>query len=477
MTDDDLKRWRDTVRAKALARVPERPRPAPVGRRAMWPTCTPRSTRPTLTASGSPASSRTPAGCSPRCTAPRTGPCANTPASALPRESNERYRYLLSQGTTGLSVAFDLPTQMGYDSDDEMALGEVGRVGVAIDSIEDMRVLLDGLPLDQVSTSMTINATASTLSLCTSRWPSERGIDPSGAARHRPERRAQGVHRPRAPTSTRRGRACGSSPTCSGGVPSTPPRGTPSHQRATTSAKRAAPRPRSWRSPSPTASPTSRRRCSAGLEVDTFAPRLSFFFNAHNNLLEEVAKFRAARRLWATLMRDRFGATQARSMRMRFHTQTGGSTLDGSAQIDNNVVRVTLQALAAVLGGTQSLHTNGKDEALALPTAESARLALRTQQVIAHETGVADFVDPLGGSWAVERLTDELEAEARCASSARSMVWAAWWRRSKPVSRNARSRTRRTPPNWRFERQEEVVVGVNRFPEDEEGCSVARAKS
>jgi methylmalonyl-CoA mutase, N-terminal domain len=325
-------------------------------------------------------------------------------------ESNARYRYLLEQGTTGLSVAFDLPTQMGMDSDHSFALGEVGRVGVAIDSVDDMDVLLGGLPLQTVSTSMTINSTASTLLafyLVVARrrgtpWAKLSGTIQNDLLKEYiargtyiyPPRPSMRVvtdifafckdHVPRWNTISISGyhiREAGS---------------TAAQELAFTLADGIA---------------YVDAALAAGLQIDDFGPRLSFFFNAHNNLLEEVAKFRAARRMWARLMQERFGAKDPRSLALRFHTQTAGSTLTAQ-QVDNNVVRVTLQALAAVLGGTQSLHTNGRDEALALPTEQSARLALRTQQVIASESGVADFVDALGGSYVVEALTDQIEAQA-----------------------------------------------------------------
>ncbi|HHO51785.1 MAG TPA: methylmalonyl-CoA mutase [Deltaproteobacteria bacterium] len=409
MTRDDLRRWQETVRARALARVPERSRCVRSGGRPVAALHTPLDLPP-FERIGFPGEFPYTRGVQPTMYRASLWTMRQYAGFGTAAESNARYRYLLEQGTTGLSVAFDLPTQMGYDSDDEMALGEVGRVGVAIDSIEDMRVLFDGLPLDQISTSMTINATASTLLALYVAVARERGVDVAGLrgtvqndvlkeyiARGtyiyppRPSMRIVtdmfrwcAEHTPRWNTISISGyhiREAGS---------------TAAQELAFTLADGIA---------------YVEAALSAGLAIDTFAPRLSFFFNAHNNLLEEVAKFRAARRMWATLARQRFGASQARSMRMRFHTQTGGSTL-AAQQIDNNVVRVALQALAAVLGGTQSLHTNGRDEALALPSEDSARLALRTQQVIAYESGVADFVDPLGGSWAVEALTDELEAEA-----------------------------------------------------------------
>ncbi len=326
------------------------------------------------------------------------------------RESNERYRYLLSQGTSGLSVAFDLPTQMGFDSDSERSLGEVGRVGVAIDTIEDMRVLFDEIPLDKVSTSMTINATAATLLaqyLVVAEgqrvgWDQVRGTIQNDVLK---EYMARGTYiyppRPSMRIITDIFAFCRDqvprwNTISISGYHIREAGSTAAQEIAFTLADGIA---------------YVEAAVAAGLDVDAFGPRLSFFFNAHNNLLEEVGKFRAARRMWAHIMRNRFGAKNPKSWMMRFHTQTAGSTLTAQ-QIDNNVVRVTIQALAAVLGGTQSLHTNSRDEALALPTADSVRLALRTQQVIASESGVADVVDPLGGSWAVEQITDQLEADA-----------------------------------------------------------------
>jgi methylmalonyl-CoA mutase N-terminal domain/subunit len=326
------------------------------------------------------------------------------------RESNERYRFLLSQGTSGLSVAFDLPTQMGFDSDSERAAGEVGRVGVAIDTVDDMGVLFEGIPLDEVSTSMTINATASTLLalylVVAERkgvgWDQVRGTVQNDVLK---EYIARGTYiyppRPSMRVITDMFAFCRDqvprwNTISISGYHIREAGSTAAQEIAFTLADGIA---------------YVEAALQAGLAVDDFAPRLSFFFNAHNNLLEEISKFRAARRMWARIMRERFAAKNPKSWMMRFHTQTAGSTLTAQ-QIDNNVVRVTIQALAAVLGGTQSLHTNGRDEALALPSTDAARLALRTQQIIASESGVADIVDPLGGSWAIEQLTDELEAEA-----------------------------------------------------------------
>jgi methylmalonyl-CoA mutase N-terminal domain/subunit len=325
-------------------------------------------------------------------------------------KSNERYRYLLAKGQTGLSVAFDLPTQMGYDSDHPMALGEVGKVGVAIDTVDDMHVLLDQLPLGEVSTSMTINATASTLLALYVAVARARGV-PTTALKGTIQNdvlkeyiaRGTYIYPPRASMRiiTDIFGWCGKNApkwnTISiSGYHIREAGSTAAQEIAFTLADGIA---------------YVEAAMAAGLAVDDFAPRLSFFFNAHNNFCEEVAKYRAARRMWARIMRDRFGAKDARSQMLRFHTQTAGSTLTAQ-QIDNNVVRVTLQALAAVMGGTQSLHTNSKDEALALPSESSVQLALRTQQVIAHESGVADYVDPFGGSYVIEDLTDKLEAEA-----------------------------------------------------------------
>jgi methylmalonyl-CoA mutase N-terminal domain/subunit len=330
---------------------------------------------------------------------------------ATAEESNARYKYLLSQGTTGLSVAFDLPTQIGLDSDDPLAAGEVGKVGVAIDSLEDMERLFDGIPLSEVSTSMTINATAAillALYLAVARkqnisFDKVRGTIQNDILK---EYIARGTY-------------------------IYPPQ--PSLRLVTDTFAYCAREVPNWNTISISgyhireAGSTAVQEVAftladgityidaaqaAGLAVDDFAPRISFFFNAHNNLLEEIAKFRAARRLWAHIMRDRFNARDPRSLMLRFHTQTAGSSLTAQ-QPEVNVVRTAIQALAAVLGGTQSLHTNSMDEALALPTEDSARVALRTQQVIAYESGVADTADPLAGSYAIEELTNQIEDLAR----------------------------------------------------------------
>ena len=330
---------------------------------------------------------------------------------ASARESNERYRYLLSKGSTGLSMAFDLPTQLGLDSDNPRCLGEVGRTGVAIDTIDDMRTAFEGIPLDQVSTSMTINAPASCLLLLYELVGEEQGV-PSEKLRGTTQNdvlkeyiaRGNYIYPP-GPTmrlTTDLFEYC--------------------HERV----------PR-WNTISISGYHFREKGCSAvqevaftlssgiayvqaaierGLSVDEFAPRLAFFFNGHNNVFQEVAKFRAARRMWAQIMRERFGATNPKAMMLRFHTQTGGVTLTAQ-QPENNIVRVALQGFAAVCGGTQSLHTNGFDEALALPSERSAKIALRTQQILAAESGAADTVDPFAGSYLVEALTDEIEQRAQ----------------------------------------------------------------
>ena len=324
-------------------------------------------------------------------------------------ETNERFRHLLSAGQTGLSVAFDLPTQMGIDSDSPRALGEVGRVGVAIDTVDDMHQLFAEIPLDKVSTSMTINSTASTLLAMYIVVAEERGVDRSkisGTIQNDilKEYVARGTYvYPPEPSLALVAEVFRF---CAAEVPSWNPisiSGYHIREAGSTAVQELA-------FTLSNAMEYVQRATTAGLAVDDFAPRLSFFFAAHNDLFEEVAKFRAARRLYARLMRERFNAGDA-STKMRFHTQTGGVTLQAQQPL-NNVVRVTVQALAAVLGGTQSLHTNGYDEALALPTTEAATLALRTQQIVAHESGAALTADPLAGSYYVEHLTDELEKRA-----------------------------------------------------------------
>jgi methylmalonyl-CoA mutase N-terminal domain/subunit len=383
---------------------------------------------------------------------------------ASARESNQRYHYLLSKGQMGLSVAFDLPTQLGLDSDDPRAEGEVGKVGVAIDSLEDMAALFDGLPLDKVTTSMTINAPASVLLLLYELVAEQQGVSSEqigGTIQNDilKEYAARGTY-------------------------IYPPR--PSMRLITDTFAYCHERIPKWNTISISgyhireAGSTAAQELAftladgiayvqaatdAGLHVDEFAPRLSFFFNGHNNFLEEIAKFRAARRMWATIMKERFGAQKEQSMMLRFHTQTAGSSLTAQQPL-NNVVRTTIQALAAVMGGTQSLHTNGYDEALGLPTEEAATLALRTQQIIAYESGVAATADPFAGSYAVEALTDALEAQAQKLiaqidelGGAVAAIEQGWMQSA--IADAAYDVQRQ------IENNKQIVVGVNRFAEEQ----------
>ncbi len=324
--------------------------------------------------------------------------------------SNERYRYLLDQGQTGLSVAFDLPTQIGYDSDDPMSLGEVGKVGVAIDTLADMEVLFDRIPLDKISTSMTINSPAMVLLAMYIVVAEKQGVSSDrimGTIQNDilKEYVARGTYifppKPSLRLITNIFQWCAANAPKFNTISIS---GYHIREAGSTASQEVAFTLANGLTYVQTA-------LDAGLELDSFAPRLAFFFNASSNLLEEIAKFRAARRLWARLMKKQFQAEKPSTLMLRFHTQTAGNTLTAQ-QVDNNIVRVTIQALAAVLGGTQSLHTNSRDEALSLPTEESVRTALRTQQVIAHESGVADTVDPLAGSFYIEQLTDAIEEEA-----------------------------------------------------------------
>jgi methylmalonyl-CoA mutase N-terminal domain/subunit len=381
---------------------------------------------------------------------------------ASAKESNERYRYLLSKGSTGLSMAFDLPTQLGLDSDNPRCLGEVGRTGVAIDTIDDMRTAFDGIPLDEVSTSMTINAPAAVLLLLYELVAEEQGV-PSEKLRGTTQNDVLKEYIAR-------------------GNYIYPPEPT---MRLTTDlfayCKEHIPK---WNTVSISGYHFREKGASAvqevaftlssgiayvqaaidaGLAVDDFAPRLEFFFNCHNNVFQEVAKFRAARRMWAQIMRERFGARDERSLKLRFHTQTGGVTLTAQ-QPHNNIVRVALQGFAAVAGGTQSLHTNGFDEALALPSETAAKIALRTQQIIAHESGATDTVDPFAGSYFVEALTDEIEARANeliakvdeLGGSVNAIEFI-----TGEIDESA----------WgyqeRYRIEQDVVVGVNRYAEDD----------
>lgn len=381
------------------------------------------------------------------------------------KESNERYRYLLGQGQSGLSIAFDLPTQIGYDSDDPMAQGEVGKVGVAIDTLADMEILFDQIPLDKVSTSMTINAPASVLLAMYIAVAEKQGVGKdkiSGTIQNDilKEYMARGTY-------------------------IYPPK--PSMRLITNIFEFCAKEVPKWNTISISgyhireAGSTAAQEVGftladgiayvesaikAGLNVDEFAGQLSFFFNAHNDLLEEVAKYRAARRLWAKIMKERFGAKKDKSQMLRFHTQTAGSTLTAQ-QVDNNIVRVTVQTLAAVLGGTQSLHTNSRDEALSLPNQESVKIALRTQQIVAHESGVTNTIDPLAGSYYVEAMTDQIEKEAEeylaKIDAMGGMINAI--EEGYPQTEIQKSAYQF---NQELERNERIVVGVNKFIDKEE---------
>lgn len=375
-------------------------------------------------------------------------------------ETNKRFRYLLDQGQTGLSVAFDLPTQIGYDSDDQMSRGEVGKVGVAIDTLEDMEALLAEIPLDKVSTSMTINAPASVLLAMYIAVAEKQGI-PSTALSGTIQNDILKEYIAR-------------------GTYIYPPK--PSMRIITDIFAFCAEHVPKWNTISISgyhireAGSTAVQELAftiangmayveaaieAGLEIDNFAPRLAFFFNAHNQFFEEIAKFRAARRIWAKIMKEKYGAKKEKSWQLRFHTQTGGSTLTAQ-QPDNNIVRVTVQALSAVLGGTQSLHTNSRDEALALPTEEAARIALRTQQILAYESGATHTVDPLGGSYYVEALTDRMEQEVNAyldkieeLGGAVTAVEQGYMQRE--IHQAAYEMQKK------IESAEEIVIGMNRF--------------
>jgi methylmalonyl-CoA mutase N-terminal domain/subunit len=380
-------------------------------------------------------------------------------------ESNRRYRFLLDQGQTGLSVAFDLPTQIGYDADDPIVEGEVGKVGVSISSVHDMEILFDQIPLDKVSTSMTINAPASVLLAMYIAVGKKHGVDPKqlrGTIQNDilKEYIARGTY-------------------------IYPP--TPAMRIITDIFKYCRIEVPRWNTISISgyhmreAGSTAVQEVAftlangiayvqaaldAGLDIDEFAEQISFFFNAHNNFLEEIAKFRAARRLWARIMRDRFKAQNPNSMKLRFHTQTGGSTLTAQ-QPENNVVRVTLQALAAVLGGTNSLHTNSRDEALWLPTEESVQIALRTQQIIAYESGVADSIDPLAGSYLIEHLTDEIEAKAKEYIDRIDQLGGAL----RAIERNyiqAEIAEAAYKYQKSIEKREQIIVGLNQFQTNEQ---------
>ena len=408
--------WQEKTVARTLARAPERQTEfsassgIPIDRLYTPAACCPAAEEAYLEQLGFPGEYPFTRGVQPTMYRARFWTMRQYAGFGAAAESNRRFKYLLAQGQTGLSVAFDLPTQIGYDSDDPLALGEVGKVGVAIASLADMETLLDGIPLDKVSISMTINAPAAILLAMVIAVAKKQGVDPA-ALRCTvqndilKEYIARGTYIFPPAASMRlitdlfryAGQMLPNWNTISiSGYHILEAGSTAVQEVAFTLAN---------------AIEYVKAALDAGLAVDDFAPQLTFFFNAHNNFLEEVAKFRAGRRLWAKIMRERFGAKDPKSWQLRFHTQTAGSTLTAQ-QPENNVVRVTLQALAAVLGGTQSLHTNSRDEALALPSEAAVEVALRTQQIIAHESGVADTVDPLAGSYYVEHLTDEIERRA-----------------------------------------------------------------
>jgi methylmalonyl-CoA mutase N-terminal domain/subunit len=382
------------------------------------------------------------------------------------KASNERYHYLLARGQTGLSVAFDLPTQIGYDSDHPLSRGEVGKVGVPISCLDDMEVLLEGLPLEKISVSMTINSTAIVLLALHVAVAKRRGLDPRvlrGTLQNDilKEYIARGTYRyPPAPSLRL---VVDTFAYCAEHMPRWNPisiSGYHIREAGSTAIQELA-----FTFADGIAYVEAAQQ--SGLAVDTFAPRLSFFFNGHNDFLEEVAKFRAARRIWARIMRERFGTDNPKSQRLRFHCQTAGSTLT-SQQHENNVVRVAVQALAAVLGGCQSLHTNGRDEALGLPTADAARIALRTQQILGYESGVTGTVDPLAGSYAIENLTDRIEAAVFV-----------YLDKIDAMGGMRRAIEEGYPQNeiresaYRYQRAlesgDEIVVGVNKFQEEETG--------
>src|SRR3712207_6673168 len=380
-------------------------------------------------------------------------------------ETNARFKYLIQNGQTGLSVAFDLPTQMGRDSDHELALGEVGKVGVAIDSLLDMRALFDGIPLKDVSTSMTINATAAVLLLLYSLVAEEQGAraeDITGTTQNDilKEYLARGTYIYPPAASMRI--TTDMFAYCAKELPrwnTISISGYHIREAGSTAVQELA-------FTLSNAIAYVKAALDAGLQIDRFAPRLSFFFNAHNDLFQEVAKYRAARRMWAKIMRERFGATDERSMKLRFHTQTAGSSLTAQ-QAENNIVRTTVQGLSAVLGGTQSLHTNAFDEALALPTERSARIALRTQQILAHEGGLTSTTDPLAGSYYVEALTDAVEEAAweyiRRIDALGGSVHAVEERfRQREVEESAFRYQREV------EKEERIIVGVNRYGSGED---------
>jgi len=467
MPSRSKREWRDAVFARALARFPERQQQFETGSGALIdPVYTPDDLGGWSyeTQLGFPGEYPFTRGVQPSMFRGRLWTMRQYAGFADAEESNRRYRYLIEQGQTGLSVAFDLPTQIGYDSDDPVAAGEVGKVGVAIDSLADMETLFGGISLQQVTTSMTINATAAILLAMYVAVAKQQGADLSqvgGTVQNDilKEYIARGTYIfPPQPSMRLITDSIG---WCRDNLPAWNTisiSGYHMREAGSTAAQEVA-------FTLANAVAYVGAALQAGLQIDDFAPRLSFFFACHSNFLEEIAKFRAARRLWARLVAERFGSTEARSQMLRFHTQTGGATLTAQ-QPDNNVVRTTLQALAAVLGGTQSLHTNSKDEALALPSEHAVQIALRTQQILAFETGIADTVDPLGGSYFLEATTDRLEQEARdlldridALGGAVAALQQGFQQRQIQES-SYKLQTQQ-------ERGERVVVGVNRFINEE----------
>lgn len=381
-------------------------------------------------------------------------------------ESNQRYKYLLEQGQTGLSIAFDLPTQIGYDSDHALSEGEVGKVGVAIDSLKDMEILFDGIPLEKVSTSMTINAPASVLLAMYIAVAEKQGTSADklrGTIQNDilKEYIARGTYIFPPEASMRL--ITNIFDYCAKNVPqwnTISISGYHIREAGSTAAQEVA-------FTLADGIAYVEAAIKAGLDVDDFAPRLSFFFNAHNDLLEEVAKFRAARRLWAKIMKERFGAKKEKSMQLKFHTQTAGSTLTAQ-QPDNNIIRVTVQTLAAVLGGTQSLHTNSRDEALALPTEDSVRIALRTQQIVGYESGVTETIDPLAGSYYIESLTDKIEEQVvKYIESIDELGGAPKAIEKGYIQKEIQNAAYKY--QMEVEAKEQIVVGVNKFQIEESG--------
>jgi methylmalonyl-CoA mutase N-terminal domain/subunit len=469
-----IKKWEESTLAKSLARMPERndhfetPSGIPIER-----LYTPRkSGAEYLNRLGFPGEHPFTRGVQTTMYRGRLWTMRQYAGYATAEETNKRFQYLLDQGQTGLSIAFDLPTQIGYDADDPLASGEVGKVGVSISSLEDMEQLFDGIPLEKVSTSMTINAPAAILLAMYIAIARQQGIDLQslrGTIQNDilKEYVARGTYifppKPAIRLTTDVFQYCKDlvphwNTISVSGYHMREAGATAVQELAFTLANAIA---------------YLETGIQAGLSVDEIAPQMAFFFNAHNDLLEEIAKFRAARRMWSSILRDRFGARDPRSWRLRFHTQTAGSTLTAQQPM-NNITRVTIQALAAILGGTQSLHTNSLDEALSLPTTHSVQVALRTQQILAFESGVADTIDPLGGSYAIESLTDEIESRARAYLENIDAIGGALAAvESGYMQREIQESAYRTQK--KIECGETVVVGVNAF-QTEEATSPERLK-